>query len=183
MPTIVRYVVHVSNLDGSGNSTIVSVTINPALVSSPPTVSSGDPKSGTAGTAVTIKGKNFGSSQGTSFVRFGNTNATVNFWDDTQIIAVAPDGPSSGSVTGITVTTAAGPSNSDKTFSYHAPPVLVVPGIYGSWSTELFCNTKSAVKLFEDGVKHLGSKLPKQWTLDPFLNTYEALIFTLLRSG
>ncbi|MFA5924355.1 MAG: IPT/TIG domain-containing protein [Methylococcaceae bacterium] len=73
-------------------------------------VSSITPTSGTAGTVATIKGKNFGASQGASYVSFGSAKAVINSWSNTQITAKAPPGQM-GSLT-VTVNTPSGTSNS-----------------------------------------------------------------------
>jgi hypothetical protein len=75
---------------------------------------------------VTIKGKNFGATQGTSFVSFGSTQAAINSWSNTQIKAVAPSGPS-GKVP-VTVTTTGGASNS-KDFIYRRVIIIDIDGL------------------------------------------------------
>ncbi len=93
-----------------GNFTIGGGTI--------PTITSINPTSGTAGTSVTINGKNFGTTQGTSTVKFGTVTATVTSWSDTKIVAIAPT--NSGTVN-VTVTTTAGASNGVP-FTYNDNP-------------------------------------------------------------
>jgi len=95
----------------------------------PPIISSITPTSGTAGTVVTIKGKNFGATQGTSFVSFGSTQAAINSWSNTQIKAVAPEGLS-GEVP-VTVTTSFGTSNG-KIFAYKSADFRFP--LTGDWS-------------------------------------------------
>jgi RHS repeat-associated protein len=56
------------------------------------------PLSATAGTQVTITGTGFGASQSDSFVGFWGVVASVVSWSDTQIVALAPAGASSGPV-------------------------------------------------------------------------------------
>ncbi|MHB1684892.1 MAG: cellulase family glycosylhydrolase [Bacilli bacterium] len=69
---------------GAGSTT-------PPPQSSAPSIASLSPTSGTAGTAVTIAGSNFGSSQGSSVVNFGATAATVTSWSNTSVTATAPN--------------------------------------------------------------------------------------------
>jgi photosystem II stability/assembly factor-like uncharacterized protein len=80
--------------NGSYFST-VNVTANPVTV---PVISSFSQSGGASGTAVTIIGTNFGSTQGTSVVKFGTTTATPTSWSNTQIIVPVPSGVT-GSVT------------------------------------------------------------------------------------
>jgi hypothetical protein len=84
--------------NGSYFST-VNVTANPATV---PVVSSFSPSGGAIGTSVTIIGTNFGSTQGTSVVKFGTATAIPTSWSNAQIVVPVPSGVS-GSVA-ITVT-------------------------------------------------------------------------------
>ena len=77
----------------------------------PPTISSLSPTSGTVGTAVTIKGKHFGSTQGSSTVSFNNTPVTTYaFWSDTTIKCIVPATLAAGPVA-VVVTTTVGASN------------------------------------------------------------------------
>jgi endoglucanase len=69
---------------------------------STPILSSLSPTSGAVGSTVTINGSNFGSTQGTSSVRFNTAVATVTSWSNTQIAATVPN-VASGPVT-VTVT-------------------------------------------------------------------------------
>src|SRR5437016_9765446 len=50
-----------------------------------PTITSLSVSSGPVGTAVTITGTNFGSTQGTSTVKFNGTTASVTSWSATSI--------------------------------------------------------------------------------------------------
>ncbi|GAN33911.1 IPT/TIG domain-containing protein [Candidatus Brocadia sinica] len=84
-----------------------------------PSIASINPMSGTAGTSVTINGKNFGTTQqGTSTIKFGIATATVTSWSDTKIVAIAPT--NSGTVN-VTVTTTSGTSNGIP-FTYNENP-------------------------------------------------------------
>lgn len=69
--------------------------------------------SGTSGETVTITGANFGSSQGSSTVTFGETSlpgSSIISWSDTQILCNVPEGMAIGQVT-VVVTTPGGVSN------------------------------------------------------------------------
>ncbi|MCD1260950.1 IPT/TIG domain-containing protein [Paenibacillus athensensis] len=83
--------------------------------STAPSVSSLSPTSGAVGTSVTISGSNFGSSQGSSSVKFGTTTAAVSSWSASSITVTVPSSLSAGSVN-VTVTTSAGTSAA-KTFT------------------------------------------------------------------
>lgn len=77
-------------------------------VAAAPSISSLIPNTGAAGTSVTIAGNNFGSSQGSSVVRFNGIAADISNWSNTSINAVAPAAVSTGPVT---VTVSAQASN------------------------------------------------------------------------
>jgi len=112
--------VSTSTPDGSpvANSGAKGVIFNAAAS---PLISSLNPASGSAGTAVTISGSNFGPSQGSSTVTFnGQAATTITMWGATSIVADVPTGATTGNVvvtvSGIasngvsfTVTTAGGP--------------------------------------------------------------------------
>ena len=64
-----------------------------------PSISSLSPTSGAVGASVTITGLNFGSTQGTSTVKFnGTTTATIGSWGATSIVATVPTGATTGNV-------------------------------------------------------------------------------------
>jgi len=68
-------------------------------VPGPPTISGLSRTSGTYGTAVTITGTNFGTSQGNSIVAFDGVPATtITQWSATSITALVPFGASTGNV-------------------------------------------------------------------------------------
>jgi hypothetical protein len=94
----------------------------PFIVGTAPSINSLSPKSGNAGTSVTIAGTNFGSSQGSSTAMFNGVIATPTSWSATSIVAPVP----TGATTGPMVVTVGGLSSNG--------PVFVVgsgPGITG----------------------------------------------------
>jgi len=64
----------------------------------PPSITSLNPASGSVGTSVTITGTNFGSTQGTSTVKFNGTAATPTSWTASSITAPVPTGAATGNV-------------------------------------------------------------------------------------
>ncbi len=66
------------------------------------------PTQGPVGSSVAVTGAGFGPTQSNSVVTFDGVTASVSSWNDTQIIAVVPQGASTGNVTvqvaGITAT-------------------------------------------------------------------------------
>ncbi|HET9309008.1 MAG TPA: IPT/TIG domain-containing protein, partial [Candidatus Sulfotelmatobacter sp.] len=72
----------------------------------PPSITSISPTSGVTGTAVTISGSNFGSTQGSSAVTFNGTAGTVTSWSSTKVIATVPTAATTGNVV-VTVNTQA----------------------------------------------------------------------------
>jgi 5-hydroxyisourate hydrolase-like protein (transthyretin family) len=90
-----------------------------------PKITGVTPTTGASGTVVTIKGSGFGSSRGTSFVKFGGTKATSYVsWSNTQVKCKVPAGASG--VVGIAVTTAGGKSN-PVTFKVKPKIVKITP--------------------------------------------------------
>jgi RHS repeat-associated protein len=63
-----------------------------------PSITSLSPTTGVVGTSVTITGTNFGSTQGTSTVKFNGTTATPTSWSATSIVVPVPSGATSGNV-------------------------------------------------------------------------------------
>lgn len=64
---------------------------SPVLTSLSPTV-------GYYGTSVTLSGKHFGATQGSSAVKFAGVAAPVTSWSDTSIVVTVPAGASTGNV-------------------------------------------------------------------------------------
>ncbi len=63
-----------------------------------PSITSLSQTSGPVGTAVTITGTNFGTTQGTSTVMFNGTAATPTSWSGTSIAVAVPSGATTGNV-------------------------------------------------------------------------------------
>src|ERR1700680_1822229 len=78
---------HASGVDSNGSTFTVF-----------PSISSLSPTSGAGGASITIAGLNFGSTQGTSTVKFNGTTATVTSWSTTSIVATVPNGATTGNV-------------------------------------------------------------------------------------
>jgi PKD repeat protein len=64
-------------------------------------------------------------------------------------------------------------------------PVLIVPGIMGSWSTELFCNDWDAIIDIESWLlAFVGNiQIPTEWTIDPIRGTYSGLRSAVQEAG
>src|SRR5207245_2771644 len=71
---------------------------NFTVTASSPSITSLSPSSGAVGTSVTITGTNFGTTQGTSTVKFNGTIAIPTSWSSTSIVAPVPAGATTGSV-------------------------------------------------------------------------------------
>jgi RHS repeat-associated protein len=82
-------VVVVSSLASNG----VSFTVILA-----PSIATGSPLGGPAGTSVTLSGTNFGATQGTSTVTFNGTTATPTYWSATSIVVPVPSGATTGNI-------------------------------------------------------------------------------------
>src|SRR5712691_421552 len=83
-------VVTVGSVASNGVSYMVTI---PA-----PSVTSLNPTSGAAGTAVTISGANFGTTQGASAVKFNGTAGTPTTWSATSVVVPVPAGATTGNV-------------------------------------------------------------------------------------
>ena len=103
-----QFTVVVSNSAGSATSNAAILTVNGT-----PTITNLSPTSGPVGTAVTITGTNFGSTQGTSTVKFNGTTATATSWGPISIVAPVPSGATSGNV----VVTVAGIASNGVSFT------------------------------------------------------------------
>src|SRR5207249_8057686 len=65
-----------------------------------PQITTLSPNFGTVGASVTINGSNFGSTQGSSTVKFfNNVTASPTSWSDTSIVTSVPSGATTGNVT------------------------------------------------------------------------------------
>jgi len=89
------------------------------------------PSSGPVGTAVTIAGVNFGTTQGSSTVTFNGSAAAVYLWSDTTIKTVVPSGLSINNYATVVVTNA-GVASNRQYFYVTAPPS---PTITNTWPT------------------------------------------------
>src|SRR3984893_14107542 len=63
-----------------------------------PSITNLSPSSGVVGTAVTITGANFGTTQGTSTVTFGGMQAAPASWSGASIVVPVPTGAVTGNV-------------------------------------------------------------------------------------
>jgi YD repeat-containing protein len=79
---------------GGTTSNGVTFTVTPG-----PSITSLSPASGAAGTAITISGQNFGTSQGSSVVRFNGAAAAVTSWSNTSVGVTVPNSATTGQVT------------------------------------------------------------------------------------
>jgi hypothetical protein len=85
-------VVTVGGVASNGMSFTVTVAV-PA-----PSIASLNPTSGSAGTAVTISGANFGALQGTNTVTFNGISGAPTSWSPTSIVVPVPAGATTGTV-------------------------------------------------------------------------------------
>lgn len=85
--------------------------------SSSPTITSISPSSGEPGSSITIGGNNFTSTQGS--VSLNGQNINVSSWSEARIVAVVPNGASSGNM----VVTAGGQQSNAVSFSVLGPTI------------------------------------------------------------
>jgi hypothetical protein len=83
-----------------------------------PSITTLSPTSGASGASITITGTGFGSTQGTSTVKFNGTTATATSWSATSIVATVPSGATTGNV----VVTVSGVASNGKSFTAVAAP-------------------------------------------------------------
>jgi carbon monoxide dehydrogenase subunit G len=89
-------------------------------VTATPIINSVSPPQGAVGTVVTIAGSNFGSTQGSSTVKFNGTTATPTSWSATSIVVPVP----SGATTGPLVVTVGGVASNGITFTVLPTPTI-----------------------------------------------------------
>ena len=120
-----------------------------------PTITGVSPSIGPVGTQVQINGTGFGSSQGSSTVKFVSTPAVVSAWSDTQITATVPVGATSG---GLNVTVGGVSSNTNINFTVPAPQITGVSPNNGIIGTQVtisgsgFGDTKGSSYLAFNGI-------------------------------
>jgi hypothetical protein len=85
------------HIEGKLNGNYDSQLVTPLPIATP-TISGVSPSSGPVGTVVTISGSNFGTTQGSSSVRFNGVTAAPTNWTATSITAPVPPGATSGNV-------------------------------------------------------------------------------------
>src|SRR5258706_368115 len=106
-----------------------------AAGSTGPSITSLSPTSGLVGTAVTITGTNFGSTQGT--VTFNGTTATPTNWNATSIAVTVPSGATTGNV----VVTVGGIASNGASFTVNTP----APNITGINPTSGLVGTAATI--------------------------------------
>src|SRR5712692_7189932 len=90
-----------------------------------PSITNLNPASGLIGTSVTITGANFGTTQGTSTVKFNGITATPTSWSATSVVVPVPAGATTGSV----VVTVGGVVSNGVSFTVQTdttPPVVTI---------------------------------------------------------
>jgi hypothetical protein len=98
---------------------IASNTVN-FIVGTPPTISYTNPIAGPTGTAVSIAGNYFGSTQGSSTITFNGIAAAPTSWSNTQIVVPVPSGASTGPV----VVSVGGMPSNNAQFIVGTPPTI-----------------------------------------------------------
>jgi RHS repeat-associated protein len=101
---------------------------SPSARATSPSITSLSPNSGAVGASVTIAGSNFGSTQGTSTVKFNGTAATATSWSATSIVTTVPTGATTGNV----VVTVSGHASNGVSFTVlQAPSIASVNPTWG----------------------------------------------------
>ena len=116
-----RYAVHVKNWKLIACMMVWLVALAVPAHAAPPSISSLSPTSGAIGATVYISGSGFGSTQGTSTVKFNGTSATsITSWTATSIAAIVPSGTTTGNV----VVTVSGKASNGVTFTVLPTPTI-----------------------------------------------------------
>src|SRR5579862_7710882 len=106
------------------SAAVLWMTLSPAqraFAGSSPTITSLSTTSGAVGAAVTINGSSFGSTQGSSTVKFNGTAVTsVTSWSSSSIGVLVPAGATSGNI----VVTVSGKSSNGEAFTVLATPEI-----------------------------------------------------------
>ncbi|HTW57384.1 MAG TPA: IPT/TIG domain-containing protein [Terriglobales bacterium] len=112
-------------LFGCGGS---SSSPTPRVPPGPPSLDSLSPSSGVFGSAITITGTNFGTSQGSSTVTFNGQTASAVSWTPATIVAKVPSGATTGNV----VVTVDGNASNGVNFTVVALPTgSIAPSYFG----------------------------------------------------
>ncbi|HEY2499392.1 MAG TPA: IPT/TIG domain-containing protein [Candidatus Angelobacter sp.] len=112
---------------GNGQISLIGAAVNGnsvAPLGPAPQITAISPNSAPANTKVTIAGSNFGATQGTGGVYFGELNAQIVNWSDTSLDAMVPAGLGDGSSAQVVVITPNGTSNP---VSFHVAAFQVYP--------------------------------------------------------
>jgi IPT/TIG domain len=118
LPAGQRSFVIVQAYNTSSQMSLRSIEIVVDLGTTPaPSITGLSPTSGLVGASVTISGANFGSTQGTSSLRFNGTVATPTSWSASSIVTTVPSGATTGSV----VATVGGMPSNNSTFTVTSP--------------------------------------------------------------
>jgi RHS repeat-associated protein len=127
--------------NNSGGALETATFDNAAVLAGTTTiVSSVAPTSGGIGTAVTINGSNFGTTQSGSTVSFNGAVATsITSWSDTQIVALVPDATPNGAGP-VTVTVNGIASNGDVVFTTYHPVITTLEPPGASVGASVFIN-------------------------------------------
>jgi RHS repeat-associated protein len=102
-----------------------------------PIISSLLPASGVVGTQVQISGSGFGSTQGSSTLRFNGSSASIVSWSDTQVVTTVPSTATAGPVT---ITVGGVPSTPNTYFTIPGPQVSSISPTSGVVGTQVTIN-------------------------------------------
>ena len=119
---------------GGGGGAPGQVRLTYTVVVSP-SISSLSTTSGPVGTAVTIAGSNFGSSQGSSTAKFNGTTASVTSWSAGSIGVTVPSGATTGNVVVTVNGLASNGLNFTVTTPVATPTFTPAAGTYNSGQT------------------------------------------------
>ncbi len=135
-----------SGLNAQGNSLVDAAVKWAADFVTGPVINTLTPSSGLVGTAVTIRGSNFGNTQGASVVSFNGASATPSSWSDTSVSVTVPLFGTTGPV----VITVNGVASNGLSFSV-AGTDSDGDGLADAWEIQYFGNLNQTANGDPDG--------------------------------
>ncbi|MEW5977242.1 MAG: DNRLRE domain-containing protein [Acidobacteriota bacterium] len=150
-------------------------------ISITPVITSLTPQIGLPGTAVTIAGSNFGSSQGSGTLTFAGVPVSPTSWSPTSIVAAVP----SGATTGPVVVTLSGVSSNGMVFTVGEADTDA-DGLADSWEMFFFGNLGQTASGDPDGdgqtnlIEYLQGRSPTAVEVPDTNNAINLKVFTPL---
>ncbi len=131
------FVVQAYNTSGGQSAMSNEAFIDVGAVTTP-SITNLSPTSAIVGAVVTISGANFGTSQGSSTVRFNGTASTPSSWNSNTIVVPVPNGATTGTV----VVTVGGATSNGLVFTVQQPSDTQAPTAPGPPTATAVSNSR-----------------------------------------